>query len=63
MRANMKDFLGNELAVGNKVIYMQQGYREFRIGTIEKFTKHYVILEKDAPRQLPSQLILFSKAE
>lgn len=59
----MRDYLGNLLEVGDIVIYVLQGYREFRKVTIDRFTECYVILSGAAPKQLPSQLILFKKGE
>ena len=38
----MKDFLGQELALGDYVIYMKQHYREFGMGKIVKFTPQKV---------------------
>ena len=29
-----KDFVGNDLTIGTKVIYMQVGYRNFKVGVI-----------------------------
>ncbi len=34
----MKDFLGEALAIGDEVVFVLQGYREFRRGTIYAFT-------------------------
>lgn len=33
-----KDYLGRQLAAGDFVIYMRQGYRELRLAQIIKFT-------------------------
>lgn len=59
----MKDYLGNLLEVGDVVIYVLQGYREFRKAKIDRFTECYVVLSGTAPKQLPSQLILFKKGK
>jgi len=40
-----KDFLGNELTIGDQVIYMERGYRELDIGTIVKLTKCKVMVQ------------------
>jgi hypothetical protein len=33
-----KDFFGQELAIGDEVVFCSQGYRQMKIGRIEKFT-------------------------
>jgi len=35
-----KDFLGKDLKVGDKVIFMRKNYRNFLVGYIEKITLH-----------------------
>lgn len=41
----MKDFLKQELAVGDKVVFIQPGYREYMVGTIKRFTAKFVVIE------------------
>ena len=41
----MKDFLKQELAVGDKVVFIQPGYREYMVGTIARFTAKFVVIE------------------
>ena len=60
----MKDFLDNDLGIGDKVVFIKPGYRDFSTGTIIRFTKYFVIIEKDKGdyhaktiRQEPTQLI------
>ena len=65
----MKDFLGNELAVGDDVVMMLPGYRSFRKGTIHRFTKCYAVVRYKSMsgtklydseiKQEPSQLVKF----
>lgn len=40
-----KDFLDNELHVGDKVIFMQKNYRNFLIGIISRITPKTLIVE------------------
>jgi len=47
----MKDFLGIELQVGDYVVVMQQGYREFSVYRILRFTSKCVRL-KSSHREL-----------
>lgn len=54
------DYLGNEIAAGDIVIYMLPNYREFRKGTIAKVTGCYIFLTNTL-KQLHSQVILFKK--
>jgi len=35
----MKDFLGNKLSVGDKVVFMQLNYRNLMKGTISKISE------------------------
>jgi uncharacterized Zn ribbon protein len=59
----MKDFVGNELAVGDEVILVKPRYREFVKGNILKMTAQTVFLEymhqnyRCEVKQDPSQLI------
>lgn len=39
-----KDFLGNEIKVGDKVVYMRLGYRDFTKGYIMRITNKCVFL-------------------
>ncbi|QYC52438.1 hypothetical protein [Salmonella phage SSBI34] len=34
----MKDFLGKELEVGDRIVYMQAGYKEFKKATVVGFS-------------------------
>jgi peroxiredoxin len=43
----MKDFLGNELNVGDDVVIMQKSYRNFIKGKIIRITKCMVIVQHD----------------
>lgn len=38
----MKDFIGNELEIGDKVAYILKGYRELRIGYVVGFTNQKI---------------------
>lgn len=40
------DFLGNTLAVGDKVVYMSLNYRDLRIGWIMKITPCMVFISQ-----------------
>lgn len=61
----MIDFLGNSLNIGNRVIYIMPGYREYKTGYIKRFTKKLVIIDLDNEysgtmgeiKQYPIQLI------
>jgi hypothetical protein len=59
----MKDFLNQELQVGDVVIYQRSLYREFQIGRISKITKRFVFIRpkqisvRDDFRQEPWQVI------
>ncbi len=64
------DFLGNELNVGDEVIYVEAGYRNFAKGKIVKITPKTVILDIIHPnianyattlKQTGSQLIKISQ--
>ena len=41
----MKDYLGQELQVGDVVIYYSNGYRNFKTGRIFKITKCFVFID------------------
>ncbi len=43
-----KDFLGKELKVGDEVVFVLLGYREFRRGTVKKLTPKTLIVEQSA---------------
>jgi hypothetical protein len=58
----MKDFLGNDLAVGDMVVMILPQYRELMKAKIIRFTKCYVILTYDQSykgeiKQTPDQMI------
>lgn len=65
-----KDFLGNELSVGDKVIFCLLHYRKLKVGVIEKITAQMVFIswgpgEYQKVRQFHSQVIkvdLYEKA-
>jgi hypothetical protein len=68
----MKDFLGNQLEVGDEVVFIVPGYRELTRGIITKFTKCFVFIEKHNPNQIraawqetikqtPEQLVKINK--
>lgn len=42
----MKDFLGKELSVGDEVVWIHPGYREYDKAKVLRFTKCYVIIER-----------------
>jgi len=61
----MKDYLGNELKVGDPVIFITPGYRDYSKGVIKRFTEYYVFIEKEKNghfkkeiKQISNQLIL-----
>lgn len=59
----MLDFLNNELKIEDQVIFYDKNYREFKIGTITKFTNYYVFITYDGERtikQHSSQLIKYN---
>jgi hypothetical protein len=41
----MNDYLGKELAVGDTIIMITPGYRDFTKGKIVRFTPQYAIIE------------------
>ena len=40
----MLDYLKQTLEVGDKVVYIMPGYREFQTGVVERFTPRNVII-------------------
>lgn len=44
----MKDYLGNELKIGDRVIFVQLGYRNFYEGVVEKLTDKTIFIVHDA---------------
>lgn len=44
MKNKAVDFLGNELEVGDKVAFVQIGYRQLMFGTISKVTAKTVMI-------------------
>lgn len=42
----MKDFVGQDLAVGDTVVYMQVGYRSLKTANVIKITPKMVILRR-----------------
>ncbi len=58
----MKDYLDQELAVGDFVIFMQQHYRKFGLAKVTKFTKTKVRVKWGESQwsellQAPDQLV------
>lgn len=57
------DFLGNELQVGDDVVFVEPGYRHFLLGKIVKFTEKTVFIEyeknnyKYSIKQTANQLV------
>lgn len=51
-----KDFIGQEINVGDTVVYMQLGYRYLRKGEITKITDKCVIIN-DLYRQFHNQVV------
>lgn len=57
------DYLKNPIEIGDKVVFVRQGYREFSKGFIKRFTPKMVIIEDknytfdNKFKQLPSQVI------
>jgi hypothetical protein len=45
-----KDFLGKELEVGDSVIFIEPGYRNFQKGVIFKFTEKMIFINWKNPR-------------
>jgi hypothetical protein len=46
----MKDFLGNELKVGDTVIFIEPNYRNFQKGKIFKITEKTIFISWRNPR-------------
>jgi hypothetical protein len=71
----MKDFLGQELSIGDLVVLVIPGYRDFAIGKILRFTKCYAFVNFPKPwqgaavggegefKQYPSQLIRITEEQ
>jgi hypothetical protein len=71
----MKDFLGEDLKVGDSVILVIPRYRGYVVGVIERFTKSYVFVSFPKPwpgacvgggppiKQNPSQLIKLTEEQ
>lgn len=63
----MKDFLGNEIKVGDTVVYCRLHYRELSKGVVEKLTPKMVIIKcgsgtvKQSPLQVVSLTGLMSE--
>lgn len=61
----MKDFLGNELSVGDDVVYISGKYNQFYTGHIVKFTARNVVIFKNKDELIyvsPYRVIKFNKA-
>lgn len=41
----MCDYLERELNIGDDVLLIEPGYRNYKVGTIKRFTKMYCIVE------------------
>lgn len=62
----MKDYLGNDLQVGDEVVYVQLGYRNFQKAIISRFTDKFVFIKEGKSREIkqaPNQLIKIIKNE
>lgn len=62
----MKDYLGNDLQVGDEVVYVELGYRNFKKGKIARFTAKFVFIKEGKSmeiKQKPEQLIKIIKNE
>ena len=46
----MLDFLGNELQVGDRVIYIEKDYREFNFGIVTKINNKKIQIDHCCPR-------------
>ena len=60
----MKDFLGNELNIGDEVVFVQLGYRNLLKGHITKMTEKTILISHDKTntcstetKQTPSQVV------
>ena len=54
-----KDFLGNELQVGDRVVFMQINYRNFLVGTIKKLSPKKATITHDKTNICSTQSIQF----
>lgn len=59
-----KDFLGQELNIGDEVVFIQLGYRNLLRGKIKKITEKTVLIEhkktntySTETKQFPSQVV------
>ena len=65
------DYLGNEIEVGDYVIFVEKNYRNFKIGQIKRLTEQMVFVEyparwgngKSELRQAFSQVVKISDKE
>ena len=62
----MKDFLGNELQVGDNVVFVQLGYRNLLKGVVSKITPKTILIThamtntcSTETKQTPSQVVKF----
>jgi phage gp45-like len=60
----MKDFLGNDLKIGDDVVFVQLGYRNLLKGKIAKITEKTILIHHDKTntcstktKQFPEQVI------
>ena len=60
----MKDFLGNDIKVGDEVVFVRIGYRDLSRGTIKSITDKTVLIthgpsniSKTETRQFHSQVV------
>jgi len=63
----MKDFLGNDLYVGDEVAFVQLGYRNLLRGRIKRITEKTILISHEMTntcstetKQTPSQVIKIS---
>ena len=64
-KKTMKDYLGQNLEIGDSVFFVEQGYRSFKKGKILRFTPQFVVVEyicritkkPDELKQMGHQLI------
>lgn len=64
----MKDYLGKELNVGDEVVFVESGYRNFKRGIIIKITSHFCYInygsrDVDNIKQGGYQLIKIKKED
>lgn len=66
----MKDFLGNDLEIGDEVVFMFLTYRSLGKGRIVKFTPKTILIEHQHPnlsnyttktKQFPNQVIKINR--